>query len=164
MTKAFYTGSFDPMTNGHLDVLIQALNIAQSVVVGIGANSRKTPMFSFNERVDLIKASVAAVLPARASDIEVISFDNLAVDAARAVEAKIIVRGLRSGTDFDFEMEMAGMNQRMAPDIQTVFMPASPPSRPITATLVRQIAEMGGDVSGFVPPPVLEALKTKTKS
>jgi pantetheine-phosphate adenylyltransferase len=164
MTKAFYTGSFDPMTNGHLDVLVQALNIARTVIVGIGANSKKTPMFTFEERAMLIRESVAAVLAERASDVDVISFDNLAVDAARKVGATIIVRGLRSGSDFDFEMEMAGMNQKLAPDIQTVFVPATPASRPITATLVRQIAEMGGDVSAFVPAPVLQALKNKRKS
>ena len=164
MTKAFYTGSFDPMTNGHLDVLVQALNIARTVIVGIGANSKRTPMFSFEERVAMIRESVADVLPARGDDVLVVSFDKLAVDAARKEGATIIVRGLRSGSDFDYEMEMAGMNQKMAPDIQTVFVPATPASRPITATLVRQIADMGGDVSAFVPPPVQQALKNKRQS
>jgi pantetheine-phosphate adenylyltransferase len=164
MTKAFYTGSFDPMTNGHLDVLIQALNIASTVIVGIGVNSKKTPLFSFDERVQMIHDAVASVLPGRSQDVVVEAFDKLAVDAARKAGATIIVRGLRSGSDFDYEMEMAGMNQKMAPDIQTVFVPASPASRPITATLVRQIADMGGDVSDFVPPPVQIALMKKRAS
>jgi pantetheine-phosphate adenylyltransferase len=164
MTKAFYTGSFDPMTNGHLDVLIQALNIAGTVIVGIGVNSKKTPLFSFDERVQMIHDAVASVLPGRSQDVVVEAFDKLAVDAARKAGATIIVRGLRSGSDFDYEMEMAGMNQKMAPDIQTVFVPASPASRPITATLVRQIADMGGDVSDFVPPPVQIALMKKRAS
>jgi pantetheine-phosphate adenylyltransferase len=164
MTKAFYPGSFDPLTNGHLDVLIQALAIAPKVVVGIGINPAKQPTFSYEERADLIRESLAGVLPGRVDDIEVVAFQNLVVDAARKFDAKVLIRGLRDGTDLDYEMQMAGMNRQMAPDVQTVFLPAAPASRPITATLVRQIAAMGGDVSAFVPPPVLAALRNKQKS
>lgn len=164
MTKAFYPGSFDPLTNGHLDVLIQALAIAPTVVVGIGINPNKQPTFSFDERAVLIRESLAGVLPGRKDDIEVVAFQNLVVDAARKFDAKILIRGLRDGTDLDYEMQMAGMNRQMAPDVQTVFLPAAPASRPITATLVRQIAAMGGDVSAFVPPPVFAALQNKRKS
>ena len=164
MTKAFYPGSFDPMTNGHLDVLIQALSLAEKVVVGIGIHPGKTPLFSYNERAELIRKSLAEALPERAGDIEVISFDNLVVDAARTHGSTILIRGLRDGTDFDYEMQMVGMNRQMAPDVQTVFIPAGTVSRPITATLVRQIAAMGGDVSAFVPKSVLEALAAKRKS
>lgn len=164
MTKAFYPGSFDPLTNGHLDVLIQALNMSPKVVVGIGINPAKQPEFSFEERAGLIRESLAEALPARAGDIEVVSFHSLVVEAARKFDAKILIRGLRDGTDLDYEMQMAGMNRQMAPDVQTVFLPAAPASRPITATLVRQIASMGGDVSAFVPRPVLAALKKKRKS
>jgi pantetheine-phosphate adenylyltransferase len=164
MTKAFYPGSFDPLTNGHLDVLIQALAIAPTVVVGIGVNPSKQPSFTFEERASLIRESLAGVLPDRVDDIEVVAFQNLVVDAARKFDAKVLIRGLRDGTDLDYEMQMAGMNRQMAPDVQTVFLPAAPASRPITATLVRQIAAMGGDVSAFVPPPVLAALRNKQKS
>ncbi|UVC11073.1 pantetheine-phosphate adenylyltransferase [Rhizobium sp. TH2] len=164
MTKAFYPGSFDPLTNGHLDVLIQALAMSPKVVVGVGINPSKQPEFSFEERAGLIKESLAGVLPERAGDIEVVSFQGLVVEAARKFDAKILIRGLRDGTDLDYEMQMAGMNRQMAPDVQTVFLPAAPASRPITATLVRQIASMGGDVSAFVPGPVLAALKKKRKS
>jgi pantetheine-phosphate adenylyltransferase len=164
MTKAFYPGSFDPLTNGHLDVLVQALSIAPTVVVGIGVNPNKQPTFSFDERAALIRQSLTGALPDRKDDIEIVAFQNLVVDAARQFDAKILIRGLRDGTDLDYEMQMAGMNRQMAPDVQTVFLPAAPASRPITATLVRQIAAMGGDVSAFVPPPVFAALQNKRKS
>jgi pantetheine-phosphate adenylyltransferase len=164
MTTAFYPGSFDPITNGHVDVLVQALNVASKVIVAIGIHPGKTPLFSFEEKGELIRQSLAEVLPERASDISVVSFDNLVVDAARAHGATLLIRGLRDGTDLDYEMQMAGMNRQMAPDIQTVFLPAGTASRPITATLVRQIAGMGGDVSAFVPAAVLKALQSKRKS
>ncbi len=163
MTTAFYPGSFDPMTNGHLDVLIQSLNMAENVVVGIGIHPGKAPMFSFEERADLMRRSLNEVLPGEAGRLRVVSFSNLVVDAAREHAATLLVRGLRDGTDLDYEMQMAGMNRQMAPDIQTVFLPAGTASRPITATLVRQIAAMGGNVEAFVPKAVLEALKTKLK-
>ena len=158
MTVAFYPGSFDPITNGHIDVLVQALNVASKVVVAIGIHPGKTPLFTFEERASLIRQSIAGVLPERAGDVSVVSFSNLVVDAARAHDAPLLIRGLRDGTDLDYEMQMAGMNRQMAADVQTVFLPAGVASRPITATLVRQIAAMGGDVGAFVPPPVLAAL------
>jgi len=164
MTIAFYPGSFDPMTNGHLDVLVQSLNVVSKVIVAIGIHPGKTPMFSYEERARLIRQSLSDVLPDRAGDISVVSFDGLAVDAARRNGAKLLVRGLRDGTDLDYEMQMAGMNYQMAPDLQTIFLPAGTASRPITATLVRQIASMGGDVSAFVPASVLAALKSKLTS
>ncbi|TCR85332.1 phosphopantetheine adenylyltransferase [Rhizobium sp. BK376] len=151
------------MTNGHLDVLVQALNVASRVIVAIGIHPGKKPLFSFEERADLIRRSLTEALPGQVVDIEVIAFDNLVVDAARVHGAKLLVRGLRDGTDLDYEMQMAGMNRQMAPDVQTIFLPAGTASRPITATLVRQIASMGGDVSAFVPAAVLEALKAKLK-
>jgi len=163
MTTAFYPGSFDPMTNGHLDVLIQALNIAAKVVVGIGIHPGKTPLFSFEDRASLIRLSLEDALPDRIGDIQVTSFDSLVVEAARNHGTKVLIRGLRDGTDLDYEMQMAGMNRQMAPDVQTVFLPAGTASRPITATLVRQIAAMGGDVSAFVPKPVLAALQDRRK-
>lgn len=161
MATAFYPGSFDPMTNGHLDVLVQAMNIVDRLVVAIGTHPGKTPLFSYEQRADLIRACLKDVLPERAGDLEVVSFADLAVDAARRHGARIMLRGLRDGTDLDYEMQMAGMNATMAPEVQTVFLPAATASRPITATLVRQIAAMGGDVSAFVPSPVLAALKSR---
>jgi pantetheine-phosphate adenylyltransferase len=163
MTVAFYPGSFDPITNGHIDVLVQALNVAPKVIVAIGIHPGKTPLFSFEERAELIRLSIAEALPGRAGDVSVVSFSNLVVDAARSHKASLLIRGLRDGTDLDYEMQMAGMNRQMAPDVQTVFLPAGVASRPITATLVRQIAAMGGDVSAFVPAPVFAALKARQK-
>src|SRR6478736_8802647 len=164
MITAFYPGSFDPMTKGHLDVLVQSLNVAGKVIIGIGVHPGKKPLFSFEERAELIRRSLADALRGRDDDISVVAFDNLVVDAARAHGATLLVRGLRDGTDLDYEMQMAGMNRQMAPDIQTLFLPAGTASRPITATLVRQIAAMGGDVSAFVPAAVLKALQSKRKS
>ena len=163
MTIAFYPGSFDPLTNGHMDVLIQALNIAEAVVVAVGVHPGKVPLFTFEERASLIRQALASALPQAEGRVSVVSFSNLVVDAARSHGARLLIRGLRDGTDLDYEMQMAGMNSRMAPDIQTVFLPAGTISRPITATLVRQIAAMGGDVSPFVPAEVLAALQAKTK-
>ncbi|MEP1441716.1 MAG: pantetheine-phosphate adenylyltransferase [Hyphomicrobiales bacterium] len=158
---AFYPGSFDPVTNGHVDVLVQSVALADEVIVGIGVHPGKKPLFSFDERVQMI-ADVVAETPSLAkATIKVVSFDNLLVDAAASQNASIIVRGLRDGTDLDYEMQMAGMNGAMAPDITTVFVPASPNVRPITATLVRQIAGMGGDISSFVPVSVKKALQQK---
>ncbi|WP_028034964.1 pantetheine-phosphate adenylyltransferase [Chelativorans sp. J32] len=158
---AFYAGSFDPLTNGHLDVLKGALNLADSVVIGIGIHPGKKPLFSYEERVSLIQRAAADELGMKAERIKVVSFANLVIDAARTHRASIMIRGLRDGTDLDYEMQMAGMNETMAPDLQTVFLPASPSVRTITATLVRQIASMDGDVSPFVPAVVAEALKNK---
>jgi pantetheine-phosphate adenylyltransferase len=160
---AFYAGSFDPLTNGHLDVLKGALTVADKIVCGIGLHPGKQPLFSFEERVDLIKQSASDELREDKNRIEVVAFDNLVIDAARDHGASIIIRGLRDGTDLDYEMQMAGMNETMAPDLQTVFLPASPSVRTITATLVRQIASMGGDISPFVPTVVRQALVGKYK-
>ncbi|WP_099866522.1 pantetheine-phosphate adenylyltransferase [Pararhizobium haloflavum] len=159
MKTAFYPGSFDPLTNGHLDVLMQALATADRLVVGIGIHPGKTPLFTFEERADLIRQSLSTTGETSDGQVEVVPFDGLVVDAARANGASLLLRGLRDGTDLDYEMQMAGMNRQMAPDIQTVFLPAATSSRPITATLVRQIAAMGGDVSAFVPEVVLTALR-----
>ncbi|WP_428648390.1 pantetheine-phosphate adenylyltransferase [Roseibium sp.] len=164
MTRiALYPGSFDPVTNGHMDILHQALALSDKVVVAIGIHPGKTPLFSFEERVELIHSSARAEFaPDEASRIEVISFSGLVVNAAREQGAGILVRGLRDGTDLDYEMQMAGTNGTLAPDIRTIFLPASPNVRHITATLVRQIAKMGGEISAFVPEPVVEPLRQRS--
>jgi len=158
---AFYAGSFDPLTNGHLDIIERAGAICDKLVVGIGANANKSALFSTDERVAFIRASAAPVLAARGCALETLVFSGLAVTAARERGATLIVRGLRDATDFDYEMQMAGMNAAMAPELLTIFLPASASARHITATLVRQIAQMGGDVSPFTPPSVAAALKAK---
>ena len=158
---AFYSGSFDPMTNGHLDVMTQAAALCDRLVVGVGAHPTKAGLFSVEERLEMIRAAAADALAQENCALEVVSFSGLAIEAARAAGARIIVRGLRDATDFDYEMQMAGMNRAMAPELRTVFLPASAPVRPITATLVRQIAQMGGEVRPFAPPNVAHALMTK---
>lgn len=154
---ALYAGSFDPFTNGHLSVLRAGLRCFDNVTIAIGVHSSKKGVFSYDERKTLIE-TVLAEDALDASRVQVTSFDGLVVDAAKARGATILLRGLRDGHDLAYEMQMAGMNATMAADIQTVFMPADVSSRPITATLVRQIAAMGGDVTGFVPPAVAKAL------
>ena len=163
MTKrvALYTGSFDPVTNGHLDVVRNTCRLADEVVIGIGVHPGKAPMFSADERKALLEEVCGPVARAEGSTLTIVTFDDLAIWAAKRASATLIIRGLRDGTDLDYEMQMAGMNAAMAPDVQTVFLPASPSVRPITATLVRQIAKMGGDVTSFVPPAVARALAAK---
>ena len=162
MTRAaLYTGSFDPVTNGHLDVVRQACALVDRLVIAIGVHSSKAPVFPAEERAEMLRLVCGPVAEAAGVALEVTTFDDLAVQAARRLGTAIIVRGLRDGTDLDYEMQMAAMNAAMAPDVQTVFFAASPPVRPITATLVRQIAGMGGDVGPFVPPLVAERLKAK---
>ena len=161
---AIYAGSFDPLTNGHLDVLKASMAMADTIYAAIGIHPGKKPLFSFEERVNLIETSARAAFGLDAERIRVSAFDGLVIDAARQIGASIMIRGLRDGTDLDYEMQMAGMNGTMAPELQTVFLPASPPVRTITATLVRQIASMGGDVRPFVPPVVAAALATKFQS
>ncbi len=156
---ALYPGSFDPVTNGHLDVLSHALGLANHVVVAIGVHPGKEPMFSAEERTEMI--AVAATMLDASDRVSVITFDDLVVDAARRQNASLLIRGLRDGTDLDYEMQMAGTNAALAPEVQTVFLPASPSVRHIAATLVRQIAKMGGNVAGFVPQDVVERLRKR---
>jgi pantetheine-phosphate adenylyltransferase len=158
---ALYPGSFDPVTNGHVDVVRHAVVLCDRLIVAVGVNSTKTPLFSVDERLKMIKDVFAPIAAKAGCAFESTTYDNLTVTAALKNSATIMIRGLRDGTDLDFEMQIAGMNETMAPDVHTVFVPASPAVRPITATLVRQIAGMGGDVSPFVPPLVAASLRTK---
>jgi pantetheine-phosphate adenylyltransferase len=160
---ALFPGSFDPVTNGHLDLVRQASRLVDRLVVAIGTHPGKVPLFSVEERLAMLEETCAPVARAAGCELVCTTFGDLVVAAAQRAGASILIRGLRSATDFDYEMEMAGMNGVMAPGVQTVFLPASPPVRPITATLVRQIAAMGGDVAPFVPPAVAARLKSKFK-
>jgi pantetheine-phosphate adenylyltransferase len=158
---AFFAGSFDPMTNGHLDVVGSAVRLADRLVLAVGVHPGKTPLFSAEARLAMLEEVCAPLARAADCDIDFVTFADLVVTAARRAGATLLVRGVRDATDFDYEMQMAGMNAVMAPDLQTVFLPASPAVRSITATLVRQIAAMDGDVSAFVPAPVAVHLKKK---
>ncbi len=160
---ALYAGSFDPVTNGHLDVVGHAVGLADKLVIAIGVHPGKAPLFSTEERLALLQETCAPLAKAAKCELACVTFSGLVVEEAKRLGATILIRGLRDGTDFDYEMQMAGMNEAMVPAVQTVFLPASPLVRPITATLVRQIAAMGGDVSSFVPASVAAQLKTKFK-
>ncbi len=158
---ALYAGSFDPVTNGHLDVVRQAARLADRLVLAIGVHPGKTPLFSPDERIAMLEQTCGPVARREKCRLVCITFNDLVVETARKQGATLLIRGLRDATDFDYEMQMAGMNAAMAPKVQTVFLPASAAVRPITATLVRQIARMGGDVSAFVPASVVARLKKK---
>ena len=158
---ALYAGSFDPVTNGHLDVVRHAVRLADKLVIAIGLHPGKAPMFSADERLAMLEESCGPLARAAKCELACVTFSGLVVTEATRLGASMLIRGLRDGTDLDYEMQMAGMNDAMAPGVQTVFLPASPMVRPITATLVRQIAAMGGDVSSFVPASVAALLKKK---
>jgi pantetheine-phosphate adenylyltransferase len=158
---AFYAGSFDPVTNGHLDVAKQAVILCDRLIVAIGINPGKKPLFSIDERLAMIQDVFGPLAAKAGCKLEAVTYDNLTVAEAQKYGATLMIRGLRDGTDLDYEMQIAGMNEAMAPDVHTVFVPASVAVRPITATLVRQIASMGGNVSAFVPASVAASLKAK---
>jgi pantetheine-phosphate adenylyltransferase len=156
----FYPGSFDPLTNGHLDVIERACKLVDTLIVAVGVNLSKKPLFSHDDRLALLRQVLDPIGKRTDTEFEIVDFNGLMVTAARANGAKLIIRGLRDTTDYNFEMQMVGMNAQMAPDLQTVFLPSSPHVRHISATLVREIAQLGGDISAFVPKIVLEALKS----
>ncbi|MBI3704018.1 MAG: pantetheine-phosphate adenylyltransferase [Rhizobiales bacterium] len=158
---ALYAGSFDPVTNGHLDVIGHAVRLADKLVLAVGVNPGKAPLFSADDRLAMLEDICAPLARAAKCELACVTFSGLVVEAAQKAGATVLIRGLRDSTDFNYEMQMAGMNETMAPGIQSVFLPASPSVRPITATLVRQIAGMGGDVSAFVPAAVAARLKQK---
>ncbi len=160
----FYSGSFDPVTHGHMDIIARALTLVDELVVGIGIHHGKAGLFTPDERIAMLEEQVRPLAEKYEVEIRVVTFSGLVVDAARAEGASVIVRGLRDGTDFDYEMQMAGMNGEMAPQLQTVFLAASPAVRHIAANLVRQIAAMGGDVTHFVAPEVAQQLVQKIAS
>ena len=153
-----YPGTFDPVTNGHLDVIARAARLLDKLVVGVAINTGKGPLFSLEERVEMVQAEIASIATENGMVIEVMPFDTLLIDFARRVGASMIVRGLRAVSDYDYEIQMAGMNYRMAPDIETVFLMASERHQFIASRLVKEVAMLGGDVSSFVPPLTLKRM------
>lgn len=158
MATALYPGTFDPVTNGHLDILQRASRVFERVVVAASEANHKSCVFSLAERLELLR-QVSAPLP----NVEVTSFAGLVVDCARRVGAGVIVRGLRQTTDFDYEFQMATMNARLGPDIETLFLVASSQYLYLSSSLVREIAALGGNITQFVPPEVEDAIMTKLK-
>lgn len=153
---ALFPGTFDPITNGHADLIRRAARLFEQVVVAIAANPEKQPLFSLQERIDLARAVLAAI-----EGVSVEGFDDLLIDCVRRHGARVILRGLRAVSDFEYEFQMAGMNKRLGPEIETAFLPASERDTFISASLVKEIATLGGDVSEFVAPDVAHALSEK---
>jgi pantetheine-phosphate adenylyltransferase len=151
-----YPGSFDPITNGHSDLIARASRLFDRVIVAVARDSAKEPTFATEERVALA-LSVCNGMP----NVEVVAFAGLLVDFARSAEVHVIMRGLRAVSDFEYEFQLAGMNRRMAPDIETLFLTPAEQYAYISSSLVKQIARLGGDVSGFVPPAVNAALQKR---
>ena len=162
-----YPGTFDPMTNGHLDVIRRGLKLVDHLVVAIGVNATKTPLISLEERFALIEAEAGPIAKEVGSKISTASFSGLVVNAADEHGATVIIRGLRGAVDFEYETQMVGMNRVMNPHVETVLLAASPETQFISSTLVRQIASMGGDITPFVPSSVkakvLAAVKAQGK-
>ncbi len=162
ISTAFYPGSFDPVTNGHLDIIRRAGKLARTLVIGVGVHHGKKPLFDADERVAMLTHECQALARQGGGDFQIVTFENLAVDAANEHGANLIIRGLRDSGDFDYEMQMAGMNAGLAPDIETVFLASSPSVRHIAASLVHQIANMDGDVGPFVPENVVKMLAKRS--
>jgi pantetheine-phosphate adenylyltransferase len=148
---ALYPGTFDPVTNGHLDIIGRAARLVDRLVVGVAVNIGKGPLFGLEERVELVRTEVSAIAARNGSIIEVRPFEGLLVHFAREIGARMIIRGLRAVADFDYEFQMVGMNRRLDPEIETVFLMASETNQFIASRLVKEIARLGGDISGFVP-------------
>jgi pantetheine-phosphate adenylyltransferase len=159
MRQAVYPGTFDPITNGHLDVIERACAVFDQLVVAVLVNTRKRPALEAAERAAMIREAVDEQLGAAAARVEVTTFEGLTVELARQRGAAFLVRGLRAVSDFENELQMAHLNRRGAPDIDTVFFMTGIEHAFLSSSLVREIAELGGDVSGMVPPAVLRRLR-----
>jgi pantetheine-phosphate adenylyltransferase len=153
---AIYPGTFDPLTLGHMDIIKRASRLFDKVIVAIASSARKSPIFSLEKRIYLARLVIGDQL-----NVEVHSFGGLLVDFATQLKANVIIRGLRAITDFEYEFQLAGMNRKMAPDIETLFMTPSEQFTFLSARIIREIAELGGDVSDFVHPEVKQALYEK---
>lgn len=156
-----YPGMFDPVTLGHMDIIQRAVKLVDHLVIGIAADSPKKPLFNLKERSQMLRRETAPLAGNGRATIEVESFDGLLVHFARKIGANVIVRGLRAVSDFEYEFQMVGMNQRLAPEIETVFLMADPRHQAIASRLVKEIAALSGDISPFVSPAVASALKKK---
>lgn len=161
---ALYPGTFDPVTNGHLDVIGRAARLVDRLVVGVAINIGKQPLFDLQERVDLVTVEVAPIAARTGTIIEVRPFEGLLVKYARDIGARMIVRGLRAVSDFDYEFQMVGMNRRLDQEIETVFLMASETNQFIASRLVKEIAKLGGDIAGFVPKTTLDRTMAKLRA
>jgi pantetheine-phosphate adenylyltransferase len=156
-----YPGTFDPVTLGHLDIVERAVKLVDRLVIGIANNPSKSQLFSLEERVDMMRRETAPLAGNGYASISVETFDSLLIQFARKLGARMIIRGLRAVSDFEYEFQMVAMNQRLEPDIETVFLMADPRHQAIASRLVKEIASFGGDVSPFTTPAIAEALKKR---
>ncbi len=158
-----YPGTFDPITNGHIDIIKRAVRIVDKLIIGVALNVNKQPLLTLDERVECIHKALIEEFGNRnkTCDIEVIGFDNLLVDCAKKYDAQIIIRGLRQATDFDFEFQMCLMNQCLDPDIETIFLVATEQNRSIASSFVKEVALLGGNISSFVPKATYNKFKEK---
>ncbi len=156
-----YPGTFDPITNGHLDIVARAARVVDRLIVAVAVNAGKGPLFEYEERVALVRDEVAGLSESIGTPIEVRGFDVLLVSFARACGAKLIVRGLRAVSDFEYEFQMAGMNARLDPEIETLFLMASERCQFISSRFVKEIGRLGGDISSFVSPRIKARLMEK---
>jgi pantetheine-phosphate adenylyltransferase len=161
MRIGLYPGTFDPITLGHIDIIQRAAMLMDRLVIGVAINRDKGPLFTLEERVDLIEAECAVLSVKTGTEIVAHPFENLLIDCARDVKAQVIVRGLRAVADFEYEFQMVGMNRAMDSSIETVFLMAEAKHQAIASKLVKEIARLGGDASKFVTPKVWESLQTK---
>ncbi len=161
MRVGLYPGTFDPITLGHLDIIRRASMLVDKLVIGVAINRDKGPLFSLEERVEMIEAECCKLSEQTGTNIVAHPFENLLIDCAQDVGAQIIVRGLRAVADFEYEYQMVGMNRTLNDKIETVFLMAEARHQAIASKLVKEIARLNGDVSKFVTPPVYEALKVK---
>jgi pantetheine-phosphate adenylyltransferase len=159
----FYPGSFDPVTYGHLDIIARSARLVDRLVLGVGTHHGKNALIEAATRIKLLETVTAPIAEHTGIKITVETFDDLAVDAARRAGAGLLIRGLRDASDFDYEVQMGQMNGAMAPDIETIFLAASPATRMIASSLVKQIAAMGGDVTLFIPKEALAAVRAALK-
>ncbi|WP_135078728.1 pantetheine-phosphate adenylyltransferase [Terasakiella sp. SH-1] len=153
-----YPGTFDPVTNGHLDIIERATNIVDHLILAVAINRGKGPLFSLEERVAMVEHELPAIMKRTGATIEVKPFESLLMNFAKDQGAKTIVRGLRAVSDFEYEFQMAGMNSHLSPDIETVFLMASDKCQFISSRFVKEIGKLGGDISDFVTPNVKEKL------
>jgi pantetheine-phosphate adenylyltransferase len=159
-----YPGTFDPLTLGHLDIIKRAVKLVDHLVIGVATNPSKSPMFTLDERVAMVKRETAPLAGDGRATISVETFDCLLMQFAEQVGAAIIVRGLRAVSDFEYEFQMVGMNQRLNPEIETVFLMADPRHQAIASKLVKEIALLGGNVAPFTTPNVAKLLAERAKS
>lgn len=156
MLRAIYPGSFDPVTFGHLDVINRTCKIVDELVIGVLKNKAKMPLFSVKERVKMLE-EVTSELP----NVKIVPFDGLLVDFAREMDAKVVIRGLRAITDFEYELQMSQTNHKLAPDVETMFFTTSLEYSYLSSTIVKEVAAFGGDISKFVPEAVIDRIKEK---